>query len=239
MLLYWRSLKKNNKELSSFKKELKVTSPIFDKNSSFYDARLDKKSRFYNPILEKKYNFFKDLYKNNPNEKTDKYGYSNLMTAIDKKDYKKVKELLENSANINHHDLRGRTPLIRSIFNRDMKMLELLIKYNPELNLVTSHILEEPIFVAFDFEQYDMVKKLINSGANINVVNHHNNTLLHKCLNKNLINIAKKLIDKHIDTTIKNKNGYTVLELAKKENKEEFIKLLTKFSFNNTIKEGI
>ncbi len=70
-------------------------------------------------------------------------------------------------------------------------MLELLINYSPELNLVTSHILEEPIFVAFNFSQYNMVKRLIDADANVNVLDHHNNTLLHKCLNKNLIDLAK------------------------------------------------
>lgn len=221
------NFKDMKEEVSSLKKETKPINPLLDKNSPFYDPRLDKNSSFYNQILEKKYNSFKNLYKNNPNEKTDNYGYNDLMIAVDEKDYQKVKELLENGANINHHGLYGRTPLTRAIFNKDIKMFDLLMSYNPELNLITSQLLEEPIFTAFNFGQYEIVKKLIDAGANINIVGPNNNTLLHKCLNENLINIAKKLLAKKINTTIKNNNGYTALELAKKVKKANFIKLLT------------
>lgn len=183
--------------------------------------------------LVKKYAYYKKIYINNPKEKVDENGYTELMNAIDKKDYIKTKALLENGANINHHSPYGRTPLIRAIFSKDLKIFDLLLKYKPDLNIVTSNTISEPIFTAFGFEQYEMVEKLIDAGADINITNYHNNTLLHLCIyrysqtsNSIFLNIVKKLLNKNIDITIKNDNGYTALEVAKLQNNESLKKIL-------------
>ncbi|RXJ87741.1 ankyrin repeat domain-containing protein [Arcobacter sp. CECT 8985] len=222
-----------DKDVTDYYNKIRGNNPYLDKSSDLYDSTQDPKSRFYNNKFVKKYIYFKRKYKNNPKEKVDEIGYSELMNAIDDKKYIRVKVLLENGANINHYSPDGRTPLIRAIFSKDLKIFNLLLKYKPELNLVTSNIMKEPIFVALGFGQYSMVEKLIDAGADINVTDEFNNSLLHLCVNRYsqtsksiFLDIARKLINKKIDLTIKNDNGYTALEVAKLSKNESFIKIL-------------
>ncbi|MGB5919488.1 ankyrin repeat domain-containing protein [Arcobacter sp.] len=222
-----------NKDVTAYYNKIRGNNPYLDKSSDLYDSTQDPKSRFYNNKFVKKYIYFKRKYKNNPKEKVDEIGYSKLMNAIDDKKYIRVKVLLENGANINHYSPDGRTPLIRAIFSKDLKIFDLLLKYKPELNLVTSNIMKEPILIAFDFEQYKMVEKLIDAGADINVTDYHNDTLLHlsvyyysRTSNSIFLNIVKKLLSKNIDITIKNDNGYTALDIAKLQNNEYLKKIL-------------
>lgn len=231
-----------DKDVTDYYNKIRGNNPYLDKSSDLYDSTQDPKSRFYNNKFVKKYIYFKRKYKNNPKEKVDEIGYSELMNAIDDKKYIRVKVLLENGANINHYSPDGRTPLIRAIFSKDLKIFNLLLKYKPELNLVTSNIMKEPIFVALGFGQYSMVKRLIDAGADINVTDEFNNSLLHLCVNRYsrtsksiFLDIAKRLINKKIDFTIKNDNGYTALEVAKLRKNESFIKILdnNKSKINN------
>ena len=74
----------------------------------------------------------------------------------------------------------------------------------------------------------DIVKLLLDAGANINITNNSNETPLHlTCYKKRLTGIAKMLLDAGADTEVRSKMcGSTVLHFAAAGGHTNIVKLL-------------
>lgn len=162
-------------------------------------------------------------------EEIDSWGDTKLMNAIDDKNFKKIKHLLMNGADINFSSMKGRTPLIRAIFSKNIEILKLILSYNPIVNSNTKPHLSEPIWVAMDFTEYKMVEMLIDAGAEVNVRNHLGNTILHTAVDTNNLELVKKILKTNININAINNNGLKAIFYAKNSKNSEIIELINNY----------
>ena len=76
----------------------------------------------------------------------------------------------------------------------------------------------------------NVVKFLVNVGADINVMDNAGNTPLHYAAISNQAEIAKFLVDRGADINIKNNDGKIPLEAAVSHNSLEVVNILKKYS---------
>ncbi len=85
-----------------------------------------------------------------------------LIEAVERRDYNRVKLLLQSGVNINDHDnLYGRTALMWAANQYDLKMVELLLGYNPDLAVLgydgkSATVLADPDSAIVDLLQSKM-----------------------------------------------------------------------------------
>lgn len=140
-----------------------------------------------------------------------------LMYAIYKKK-ELVVLLLEKGSNPNYINFFGYTPLKRAIQQKDLKIVELLVKYGANIEkkdnygntalMYTINLISEKSTNSDIEKLLDIALFLINNGANINALNDDNNTAAFLTNNNQAL---KFLIDNNIDINIYNNQGNTVL----------------------------
>jgi ankyrin repeat protein len=87
---------------------------------------------------------------------------------------------------------------------------------------------DTPLLIACYFSSYESSSVLIELGADINKQNkHYLDTPLHKAIESNMENIAKKLIIYGANVNIENKNGNTPYTLACNINNTELMNALS------------
>lgn len=85
-----------------------------------------------------------------------------------------------------------------------------------------------PLHYACSFATEEIVKTLIESGANVNVQNGNKDTPLHDAVARKQEAIVKILLDNGADAGIKNVNNETPLEIAE----SKFPELVSLFSLS-------
>jgi ankyrin repeat protein len=93
-------------------------------------------------------------------------------------------------------------------------------------------------FDSASWGKLDVIKELVEKGANINAVNVYNDTALIRASHKNHIKIVKYLIEQKADIDAKNHMGYTALMKASAWGYEELVELLLKSGANPHIKNN-
>ncbi len=122
------------------------------------------------PYLEKIAKFIIGLGVFNINKETE-YCYPILIHAIDEKEYKTVKFLLENGANVNAFDKTHRiNPLIHACSANiiSMDIFNILIEYGADVHATTKNN-ENALSVACSCEHIDAVRTLIELGCDPNL----------------------------------------------------------------------
>ncbi|MBA2654946.1 MAG: ankyrin repeat domain-containing protein [Gammaproteobacteria bacterium] len=138
-----------------------------------------------------------------------------LCLAVENGHLECVKFLHEKGAPINIHS-NGATPLIRALQKEKWEMGKLLIGMGADVNLNSGNdeTPSTPLYVAARSGRLDIVKLLINKGANF-----QNAAVIHGALNSGLrsgqLDVVKFLIEKgaNINITVK-VNNYTLLHSA-------------------------
>jgi len=85
-----------------------------------------------------------------------------------------------------------------------------------------------PLHQAVERNSLDIVKILVENGADLEVGNHNNYTPLHVAAQAKNIEIVKYLIEKGADLNAKNNENKTPLDLAKEQGHKEIVELLSK-----------
>lgn len=131
---------------------------------------------------------------NNPsliNFQEGKFGKTPLIVSIGLRKYKTTKRLLELGADPNLQAYSGETPLIQALSQEwggffrkfDKKYVNLLLSYGADPNKPyidsmpnedNTNVIEQgtsPLMYAIEFADYDLVKLLVEKGADINYIN--------------------------------------------------------------------
>lgn len=145
-----------------------------------------------------------------------------LFIAIDKNDLTDVMHAIENDANVNSTNLNNNTPLTEIINGKDIyeanskiNIFQLLILAGADVNKTIKYDDDEytPLMLASRYYwQEDIIKILIENGADVKAKNTNNLTALHCTISSSYPNnIIKKLMKAGADIEAKDCKGNTPL----------------------------
>jgi serine/threonine-protein phosphatase 6 regulatory ankyrin repeat subunit B len=110
-----------------------------------------------------------------------------------------------------------------------LRLFESFEEYDPyELMLIPPQKKGEMIIHELDEDEPNLnfIKDLITMGADMEVQDEEGETILHRCVAHNLIDIIDTLINAGIDLNVRDAEGYTALYKAITSNKEDISKTL-------------
>lgn len=96
-------------------------------------------------------------------------GTDALFAAINNENIEVVKTVI-NIENVNTINSKGLTPLIIACIMQDIKLLKLILGYNPDLNLKCSRSYTALMY-ACTYKDAEIVKLLIDNGCDLNTYN--------------------------------------------------------------------
>lgn len=150
----------------------------------------------------------KALLKNSPNlinYQESKFGNTLLMMTIYNQQYKSFKILLEAGANVNIYDSNtGSSAIIEvcRLGNLDLNYMELLIMYGANINDIEvgnrkggNTTRDTPLIAASRVGSLELVKFLIENGADINFENEYRQSALSKAILTNHYAVALYLLE--------------------------------------------
>jgi len=131
--------------------------------------------------------------------------------------------LLKNGADANQQTSEFHTPFMWAIRMGKREFAEMLLNYNADINKVSNDM--SALHIAAASDNSDMLKFLIDKGADVNIDSGFGCRPLHIAAWCNKIENAKILLEYGADPTLKC-NGYTLMQLAKSD---EFKKYIQKY----------
>ena len=133
---------------------------------------------------------------------------------------------------VNFQDEQGQSALHYAADEGNLKIVEILIKSNADLNL-RSNIKRTPLHISCSHGYFDITKLLIENGALINIQDNERNTPIHLCVMGGHIELLKYLLDKFPQADGKNIYGKTPIDIA---NSEEVKNILREYLNKNESK---
>ncbi len=133
---------------------------------------------------------------------------------------------------INAEDNDGNTPLVNATSYNSKNIAKLLIKNGADPNI---HGDVPPLYYTSQYpDNYELVKLLIEKGANVNAIDDLGETPLFAASNRGGIDNVKLLLDSGANTKIKNNNGETAADVAKTPEIKKMIEDASIFTFPHT-----
>jgi len=95
-----------------------------------------------------------------------------------------------------------------------------------DVNLVEEMNGYSPLYLAATLNQIEMMKELIKSGADVNLVDYEEKSALHYAAANGLGDVIKLLVDNKADVALKDSDGVTAEDVAEKVKEEEIVVFL-------------
>lgn len=160
----------------------------------------------------------------------------NLINSCYNGQYDEVKVLLIQGADINTRDLKtNKTPLTAAITTDNLKIIDLLIQNQVDVNAVDSENVS-PLMLSCNLGKFDIIKKLLSQeDIQVNTQeNYTGYTALMIVLDSNMLDvnqkeeIAKLLVDKSTNLNIKDEQyGLTAIDRTNENELLNIKKILT------------
>lgn len=160
-------------------------------------------------------------------------GNSDLQATRDKLDNAvregrivELREMLKDSPDLNGTDYKQDYNAIHAATKYDqLEALQYLLKAGADPNVNGSSDTSAN-HLSVMFGNIECMELLIKYGANVNAADSAGDTLLHYAAKYGRRDIARSLLrTRGIDSSLKNKDGKTALDIAKEENKKEIERL--------------
>ncbi len=130
------------------------------------------------------------------------HDYTPLMCAVENGHEKCARLLLQNGANVEARDEKGKTALHKAAENGHISCLKELIRYGASVN-VKSEDASTPLHDASEAGHYGIIEKLLQKGADINALDDNQMPPLHwACIREHYL-CAKMLLTKGANVNIK------------------------------------
>lgn len=123
-----------------------------------------------------------------------------LYDAVDRTNLNKVTELLASGADVNERSCYGRTPIMATTWwsipprEDNLKILDLLISKGADVNIQDNYG-DTALMVVARNGHYQVIRQLIQSHADVNLVNRDGNNVLMNMLGKDAVNIEMELLN--------------------------------------------
>ena len=137
-----------------------------------------------------------------------------------KGDLKAVKKALENGANVNAWEEKGRTVLIEAAKKGNLELVQMLIRFNADVNAKD----DKGITALMEASRHGYlftVEALIRAGAEVNATNHNGWTALMQAVKFSHPQTAAALLDNGASPYMKTRKGKRAIDLLPK-NKNVF-----------------
>lgn len=135
-----------------------------------------------------------------------------LINAVENKDIKIIKAIIDNGADVNLFVENNLNALMMAVKLNQKKVAKCLLKRGANPNLKNKY----GETVLFKCGNYEIFQMLLKFGADINIKNNCNNTCLHYILrydNDDIFKLTQLLIKNNIDINVQNNGGYTPLHI--------------------------
>jgi ankyrin repeat protein len=144
---------------------------VLNKNITMLKFLFDNGAAFDLDNLEYRYNYnkFKNTY----------WGNSIIVIAAINRDYDILNLLLSKEISINFHRRSSKTALMCAVEMKDLKLVEYLVAKNANINyfpMSRRSKTSPPLGIAVENRSYEIIKLLLNKGADINVRNYKKQT---------------------------------------------------------------
>lgn len=160
----------------------------------------------------------------------DKYGNTALMKAAMEGHKKIVKMLVNAGAQVNNKNGADYTALKFAIGGKYKDIVKILLEHDADLHDQDDWGITPLMEAILRKSDKEIVKMLIDAGADVNHRNKDSNTALIWAAANGNKDIVKMLIDAGADVNIVNKYGETALTRAKNRKNEEVVEMLKKLS---------
>jgi len=101
----------------------------------------------------------------------------NIIDLVKNNDAEGVREALENGADVNTKDRRGRSLLLLAAVGKKIKIAKILVEYGADVNIQDQQ-LDSPFLYAGANGQTELIKLFLENGARFDVFNRYNGTAL-------------------------------------------------------------
>ncbi|MBN2658543.1 MAG: ankyrin repeat domain-containing protein [Spirochaetales bacterium] len=116
-----------------------------------------------------------------------------LVDALNKKMYLRIRSLLDQGADLEKKDDAGRSPLTLMVISGNVDMVRLLIQYGSNINSIDDRGYTA-LHYAVETGQYNIAEILILKGAETNSINNQEETPVYLALKNNDIQMTELLI---------------------------------------------
>lgn len=158
-------------------------------------------------------------------ETHDDDGLTLLMTAVAHRKTDMARHLLEKGFDVDERLEAGGTALFIAIRSRFPEMVSLLIEHGASVS--GNELANDPIIFAAALGSVDVVKLLIDAGANVNAVNRKNGlTPLHRAVASGPA-MVELLLESGARPDVSDQDGVTPLDAAREVGDTEAIRLLS------------
>lgn len=158
-----------------------------------------------------------------------------LIEAVRKNNFSEAQTLIRQGAGVNSVDVWGDRPIYIAIFNRSVKIINLLLDHGAKVNFGDS-VLLSPLMYAIQINSAEIVKLLVNRGADVNYEYLGATPLTYSLYHNPSYDIAKTLIDHGADVNNMNTSSITPLMIVCSSGNENLINLLLSRGANINIR---
>lgn len=134
-----------------------------------------------------------------------------FMTAVKKKNYEKVKEMLDNDAAINYKDSNNLVALAYALDNEDRRMFKLLVENGANTKKI---ILNKSSLLIFyvSMKKFMLIEDIIETGVDINFQDRLGMTALMHSIEKENINAINLLLKHNANKELTDFSGKTIFD---------------------------
>tara|TARA_B100000963_G_C22597381_1_gene658538 strand:- start:1302 stop:1877 length:576 start_codon:yes stop_codon:yes gene_type:complete len=136
-----------------------------------------------------------------------------FITAVKKKNYQKVEEMLDNDAAVNYQDSKNLGALAYALENDDKRMFELLIANGADSK---QKILNKSSLLIYyvSMNRYLLIEDLIKTGIDLNFQDRLGMTALMHSIEKENINAINILLKYEVDNDLTDFSGKTIFDYS-------------------------
>ena len=151
------------------------------------------------------------------------------VAALAGRHFELAQVLLRNGSSVNPRGSKENSPLHSAVYYMEIEMVQVLVECGADVNAWNAHGLT-PLAYALWYQRIkttnlEVVRWLIDHGADPNVRDNYGETSLHLALQFGMLEIARLLVEHGASVKVKNGSGKTPLDYVSGEQRDEIIKL--------------